>query len=196
VSDADIIDASHTALLVLDIQPVILEYVSEPDVLLERVARVIAIARRAGIQIGYVRIGFADSDYAEIPATNKVLAPVAGAVGAMHADSAETAVHDKVAPQRGDIVVRKTRVGAFSTTDLDRQLRDRGIDTLILAGITTSGVVLSTMRDAVDRDYAVYILADATADTETDVHELLTRKVFPTHAHVISIDGLSHLLRS
>jgi nicotinamidase-related amidase len=52
------------------------------------------------------------------------------------------------------------------------------------------------MRDAVDRDYAVYVLADATADTEADVHELLTRKVFPTHAHVISIDELPGLLRS
>jgi Isochorismatase family len=47
---------------------------------------------------------------------------------------------------------RKTRVGAMSTTDLDRQLRDRGIDTLVLAGISTSGVVLSTVVEATGRD--------------------------------------------
>jgi nicotinamidase-related amidase len=58
-----------------------------------------------------------------------------------------------VPPQPGDLVVRKTRVGAVSTADLDRQLRDRGIDTLVLAGISTSGVVLSTLIEAADRDY-------------------------------------------
>ena len=75
-------------------------------------------------------------------------------------------MHDRVAPRTGDIVVRKVRVGAFSTTDLDAQLRERGVDTLILAGISTSGVVLSTVRDASDRDYRVVVLADATADPE------------------------------
>ena len=63
----------------------------------------------------------------------------------LHEDDPATAIHDSLAPQPGDIVVRKTRVGAMSTTDLDRQLRDRGIDTLVLAGISTSGVVLSTL---------------------------------------------------
>jgi nicotinamidase-related amidase len=57
------------------------------------------------------------------------------------------------APAAGDIVVRKTRVGPFLTTDLDQQLRARRVDTLLLAGISTSGVVLSTVRDAHDRDY-------------------------------------------
>jgi nicotinamidase-related amidase len=103
-------------------------------------------------------------------------------------------VHEAVAPEPGDIVVRKTRVGAFSTTDLDHQLRSRGIDTLILAGISTSGVVLSTVRDGADRDYRMYVLEDATADFDAEVHELLVRKVFPRQADVISIADLSNLL--
>ena len=90
--------------------------------------------------------------------------------------------------------MRKTRVGAFSTTDLDQQLRDRGIDTLILAGISTSGVVLSTVRDAADRDYRVYVLEDASADPDPEVHDLLIRKIFPRQAYVISIAELSNLL--
>ena len=53
----------------------------------------------------------------------------------LHDEAPETAIHDAVAPEPGDLVVRKTRVGAFSTTDLDQQLRSRKIDTLILAGI-------------------------------------------------------------
>ena len=51
----------------------------------------------------------------------------------MHHEDPSTAIHDRLAPEPGDIVVRKTRVGAMSTTDLDRQLRDRGITTLVRA---------------------------------------------------------------
>jgi nicotinamidase-related amidase len=150
-------------------------------------------ARDRGVQVGYVRVGFADADLAAIPETNKSFSAIAGG-RQMHADDPATAVHEAVAPEPGDVIVRKTRVGAFSTTDLDRQLRDRGIDTLILAGISTSGVVLSTVRDGADRDYRVYVLEDATADQDLEVHDILMRKVFPRQAHVISIAELSNLL--
>jgi nicotinamidase-related amidase len=103
-------------------------------------------------------------------------------------------VHDAVAPEPGDLLVRKTRVGAFSTTDLDDQLRDREIDTLILAGISTSGVVLSTVRDAADRDYRVFVLADASADPRPGVHEFLTETIFPAQAQVITTADLDRLL--
>ena len=86
------------------------------------------------------------------------------------------------------------RVGAFSTTDLDAQLRGRGIDTLILAGISTSGVVLSTVRDASDRDYRVLVLADATADPDPGVHEFLIGRIFPRQADVITVGELEGLL--
>jgi nicotinamidase-related amidase len=103
-------------------------------------------------------------------------------------------VHGDIAPHPGDIVVRKTRVGAFSTTDLDRQLKERGIVTLLLAGITTSGVVLSTVRDAADRDYQLFVVADASADRDPDVHEFLVEKVFPMQAHVVRVADLDRLL--
>ena len=83
-------------------------------------------------------------------------------------------------------MVRKTRVGAFSTTDLDHRLRERGIHTLILAGISTSGVVLSTVREAADRDYELFVLADATADPNPDVHGFLLERIFPRQAEVIT----------
>jgi nicotinamidase-related amidase len=112
----------------------------------------------------------------------------------MHKDDQSTAVHDEVAPQEGDIVVRKTRIGAFSTTDLEEQLQANGITTLVLAGFTTSGVVLSTLRDAIDRDYGVFVLSDGSADSQADVHTMLTEKVFPTHAHVVTAEEFVALL--
>jgi nicotinamidase-related amidase len=123
-----------------------------------------------------------------------MLAPFVATGRAAHSESPATAVHDHLAPEPGDIIVRKTRVGAFSTTDLDTQLRDRNITTLILAGITTSGVVLSTLRDAHDRDYRVVVLADASADFDSDVHDFLIEKIFPREAQVITIAELPALL--
>jgi nicotinamidase-related amidase len=113
----------------------------------------------------------------------------------VHDEDPSTAIHDRLAPQPGDIVVRKTRVGAMSTTDLDRQLRDRGIDTLVMAGLSTSGVVLSTLIEAADRDYRLYVLSDGTDDPETETRDVLLGKVFPRRAQVIDTAGLRTLLQ-
>jgi nicotinamidase-related amidase len=194
VTDAlPVIDPGRTALLVMDYQAGILDRLTGADDLLDRAAETIAMVRGLGGQIGYVRVAFEDADFADVPATSMMGARVASAGRTFHNDSPATAIHDRIAPEPGDIVVRKTRVGAFSTTDLDQLLRDRGIDTLILAGLSTSGVVLSTVRDAHDRDYRVFVLADLTADPEPDVHEFLTGRIFPRQAYVITSADLTDL---
>jgi nicotinamidase-related amidase len=166
----------------------------KPDDLLARAADAIATARRAGAHVGYVRVAFEDADLAAIPPTSRMGQRVSTSAEAFHNDSPTTAVHDRVAPAPDDIVVRKTRVGAFSTTDLDARLREHDIDTVILAGISTSGVVLSTVRDASDRDYRVLVLADATADPDPEVHEFLIERIFPRQADVITVADLEELL--
>jgi nicotinamidase-related amidase len=188
------IDPRHTALLVMDYQAGIVGRISDADELLARVADAIAAVRSRGGQVGYVRVAFDDADIDAIPAHAAMAASVAAAGGGLHSDSPATAVHESVAPEPGDIVVRKTRVGAFSTTDLHDQLRERGVITLILAGISTSGVVLSTVRDAADRDYQVFVLADGSADPVPGVHEFLTEKIFPRQARVITVAELKELL--
>lgn len=180
----------------MDYQNGIVGMLDEPDELLSNAADAIATVRRAGAHVGYVRVAFEDTDLEAIPPTSTMGARVGASADAFRNDSRETAVHERVAPQNGDIVVRKVRVGAFSTTDLDAQLRARGVDTLILAGISTSGVVLSTMRDASDRDYRVLVIADATADREFDVHQFLIERIFPRQADVITTAQLEDLLSS
>ena len=191
---APAIDARHAALLVMDYQNAIIGRLGEAGALLARVAEAIAIVRQHGGQVGYVRVGFDDADFEAIPAHSRFAGLVARTGRGFHSDSPATAVHESVAPEPGDIIVRKTRVGAFSTTDLDEQLRKHGIDTLILAGISTSGVVLSTVRDASDRDYRVFVLADASADRDREVHDFLTGKIFPAQAHVLTVAELDILL--
>ena len=83
----------------------------------------------------------------------------------------------------------------MSTTDLDRQLRDRGIDTLVLTGLSTSGVVLSTVIEAADRDYRLYVLSDGTEDPDADTRDVLLKRVFPRRAQVIESAALRALLR-
>jgi nicotinamidase-related amidase len=188
------IDPQRTALLVMDYQPGIVGRLSEPEAILARAADAIAVARARGVQVGYVRVAFEEADLEAMPATSSMGARVASSGRAMHADSPTTAIHDAVAPEPGDIVVRKVRVGAFSTTDLDEQLRARGVDTLVLAGISTSGVVLSTVRDGADRDYRLIVLADACADFEADVHAFLTDRILPRQAEVITVAELEERL--
>ncbi len=187
------LSAGQTALLVMDYQEGILGRVPDAKAALSRTAAAIEAVRRAGGHIGYVRVAFDDADFQAIPARNKMASRVAAGGSTFHADSPATAIHDEIAPRPGDIVVRKTRVGAFSTTDLERRLRERGVTTLILAGLSTSGVVLSTVREAADRDYELFVLADATADPEPDVHQFLIERIFPRQADVISVADLDAL---
>ena len=78
-------------------------------------------------------------------------------------------------------------MSAFSGSDLDVVLRSLGVDSLVLSGIATSGVVLSTLRQAADLDYRLTVLTDGCTDRDPEVHRVLTEKVFPRQADVIRI---------
>ena len=78
-----------------------------------------------------------------------------------------------------------SRVGAFATTDLESILRAQQVTSLVLLGIATSGVVLSTVRWAADADYELVVLEDGCADADEEVHRVLMHKVFPRQATVV-----------
>jgi nicotinamidase-related amidase len=161
--------------------------VPEADQLLERARAAIDLVREWGGQVGYVRVAFEDEDF-DFPESSRMGALVRDSGGALHADSPTTAIDERVAPAAGDVV------GAFSTTDLHDQLQDLGVDTLVLAGISTSGVVLSTVIEAHDLDYRVFVLADGCADTDPEVHTFLLERIFPRRAAVITLAELRALL--
>jgi nicotinamidase-related amidase len=186
------IDPTRTALLVMDYQNGIMGRVSDGDGLLTAARETIELVRGRGGEIGYVRVGFADGEAPTGAMGSRIGAEAARTT--FHADAPATQIHDDIAPQDGDIVVRKIRVGPFLTTDLDAQLRGRGLDTLLLAGISTSGVVLSTVRDGHDRDYRLIVISDLCADPEPDVHEFLVRRIFPRQAEVIDRAALGDRL--
>lgn len=190
----DKLDPQRTALLLMDYQAGIVERIDDPDDLIARAQKALAAARAAGATVGYVRVAFTDADLAAMPDGAPMARVKAMPPGSMDADAPSTQIDERVAPRDGDIVVRKTRVGAFGTTDLDEQLRARGVDTLVLAGISTSGVTISTLIEAHDRDYRLLVLADATADPDTELHASLIEGFFPKRAEMIEVGDLEVLL--
>ena len=94
--------------------------------------------------------------------------------------------HPAMTPAEGDVVVTKRRVSAFAGSDLEVLLRANEIRHLVLCGIATSGVVLSTIREAADRDYRLTVLSDLCVDADPEVHRVLLGKVFPRQAKVMT----------
>ncbi len=85
------------------------------------------------------------------------------------------------------VTVTKHNPGAFFGTDLDLQLRRRGIDTIILSGLTTSNGVYATALDAFQHGYHLYIVEDATSDRDPDLHHLFFDKLYPKLGTVVTL---------
>lgn len=187
------VDPRRAALLLMDFQQGPLAPIPDVAILLSRVGQARAAAASAGVEVIHVRVALTSEQRAAVPASNKAFAAIA-ARAYLGTDSSEAAFHPAAVPEPGEHVVTKIRVGALSTTGLDGCLRQRGIDTLILAGVHTSGVVLSTVRDAADRDYRLLVLADCVADPTPEVHETLMTGVFPRQADIVDTDTLRALL--
>ena len=180
----------RTALLLMDYQPPMIGSVPKGDEVVDRASAVADRARAAGVPVIHVRLAFQLADHAAVPDRNKLFFGMAGA-GFFLDGSPETDIDPRLKPAGDEIVVTKTRVGAFSTTDLITHLRAKSVETLILGGISTSGVVLSTVRDAADRDFGLYVLSDCCADGDANVHRVLLETVFPMQATVLSSAELS-----
>ncbi len=178
-------DIPTTALLVMDVQEGILRNYPESAEFLAGTASAIRHARAVGTRVIYVVVGFREGT-PEVSADNRMFASVRQR---MEGTTPEEwmRVDPAVAPQSGEITVVKRRVSAFTGSDLEVVLRAQRIGHLVLTGIATSGVVLSTLREAADRDYRITVLADCCADADPEVHRVLTEKVFPRQAEVLNV---------
>ena len=187
------IDPETSALLVMDFQTAVVEMVpADKDILVARTADLIERARKAGMRVIYVVVGFR-AGYPEVSPRNQSFGPIRES-GRFAEGSAGTEVHPAVAPAPGEVVVTKHRVSAFAGTDLDMVLRANGIETLVLAGIATSGVVLSTIRHAADADYKLVVVEDCCADRDAEVHRVLTEKVFVRQAAIVKAEAVVEML--
>jgi nicotinamidase-related amidase len=176
----------NTALLVMDMQAGIVAMLPDSAQILGTVVKAIAHAREKKIPVIYVVVGFRQGA-PEININNKGFAAAKERFANVNMDEFMT-VHPALAPQAGELTVVKRRVCAFTGSDLEVVLRTFNIQHLVLTGIATSGVVLSTVREASDKDYLLTVLADGCADGDEEVHRVLTTKVFPRQADVITVE--------
>lgn len=174
---------ANTALLLMDVQQAIVGRVTD-DTYLPRVARALDAARTAGLPVIHVVVGFRPG-YPEISPRNKAFSALPPG---LDGDVPGTRIAPELTPADGEIVVTKKRVSAFAGSDLDMVLRARDIDGLVLTGIATGGVVLSTLRQAADLDFTLTVLEDGCFDPDPEVHRVLTEKLFPRQAEVLTID--------
>ena len=175
-----------SALLIMDMQNSIVGRLADSRQLIVHVKKAIAHAREKKLPVVYVVVGFRPGA-PEISANNKSFVSYKTMLFSGNTDEM-IKIHQDLAPLPEEITVIKRRVSAFTGSDLDVVLRSLEVQHLVLTGISTSGVVLSTVRESADKDFGLTVLSDCCADNDDEVHRVLMEKVFPRQAAVISLD--------
>ncbi len=188
------IDRNRTALIIMDYQNEIVAMLprEQQETLLHTTSRLLESVRQAGLPVIYVVVSFREG-YPEVSPRNKQFGAVKEAKRLIEGKTGAE-IHPGVAPKAGEVVVTKRRVGAFPNTELKTILKAKGIDALILLGISTSGCVLSTVRWAADEDYELFVVSDGCGDPDQEVHRVLMEKVFPRQATVATARELISVL--
>ena len=173
-----------TAVLSLDFQAGILGMVPGSEKAIPAAKKALDFARENKVRIIHIGLGFLEG-HPEIPTNlNSRFARVRDnnlfVMGTPTAD-----FHPDIL-KSGEQIIYKQRVSAFSENRLDMVLRALGITHLILFGISTSGITLSTLRRASDLDYVCTVIKDACFDQDEEVHRVLTEKVFTMQATVLT----------
>jgi nicotinamidase-related amidase len=183
----ELVDPAHSALVVVDMQRDFCQTggafdrlgvdISMYPPVIPRIAKLLAGARDAGVQIIYIQMTVLPGRKSESPAQIRFnlrmhLAEAGGeALGYTADGSPGQEILPELAPADGDLVVKKYRSSAFWGTNLDMLLRSNGIKSLLVTGCTTEGCVESTARDALFNDYYVVVVEDCVASDDPAQHE-------------------------
>ncbi|MGC0363938.1 nicotinamidase-related amidase [Rhodococcus sp. 27YEA15] len=172
-----------TALLLMDLQLSHLAHV--PDTYLPHAAHALRAARKAGIPVIHVALQLR-SGHTDVHPRNKIFGSLPTHL--FTNDDPGAAFHPDVAPQEGELVVFKNRISAFAGNDLRQILHAQDLTHLVLAGVATGGIVLSTVLQAADLDYEITVLSDACADRNPNLHETLLNDVFTRRGRVVTTE--------
>jgi maleamate amidohydrolase len=148
---------------------------------LENIGALASECRARGVPVIHARTVFASPDELGVGWATKVPAMIALAPG-----SDAAAFDPRVAPRAGELVIEKRRASAFFGTELGTELEDRGIRTIVVVGLTTSGCVRATAVDAASNDFKAVVLDDCVADRTTSSHEVSLSDLDSRYADVMS----------
>lgn len=188
------LDPKRTALLLQDLQNELLKG-ERPVVplsgaeLIANCQKLLAKARETGMAVIHVKVN-RRADQRDVP--RPPLGAPAGAAGgpSLLEGSQGAEVVSELAPRPEDVVVTKHTTSPFNTTDIEVYLRRFGIDTLILTGYSTTGVVEGSLRDARDKDYDCVVVRDCCAAGTVQEHDTCMDIIFPRMAWVADSDAV------
>ncbi|MCA1223766.1 cysteine hydrolase family protein, partial [Streptomyces sp. 8L] len=150
-------------------------------------------ARAAGIPVIHVALRLRHG-HTDAHPRNKIFGALPSHL--FTADDPGAAIHPDVAPADGEIVVYKNRVSAFAGNNLQQILTAQDIDHLVLAGIATGGIVLSTALQAFDLDYRITVLSDACADPSPALHDSLITDILAKRGEIATTDAWRESLKA
>jgi nicotinamidase-related amidase len=143
------------------------------------IARLLAVWRERGWPVVYLMLGSDHRDLRDFPprlrAAIRLLEERGGVEDMFWSGNPAYEVRRELAPKDGELIVQKQTFGAFNSVDLEPILRERGIDSIVVTGISTNCCVETTARDAADRGFAVAIVDEATADYDEQAHDASLR---------------------
>ena len=191
-----VLDKATTALLIADFYAEMMN--SIPHAIdrgvVEKTRALQQAARDSGIMVCYSATVFRPG-YPEISDRNKTFSQRKASGQPAVSDPIQV-IHEAVRPIEGEVVAGKHRVNAMFGTDLEMSLRANNIETLVMLGYATSGVVLSTTRYASDADFRLIIVEDCCSDQDPEVHDFLTQRIFPRQADVVQSADVIQALSS
>jgi nicotinamidase-related amidase len=168
------LDPKKTALVLIDLQNAIVGMNTAPHTaaqVVENSKKLAEIFRAHGAPVVYVRVDL--NDFMKLP------------VDKPHnmGDTPPPAIASEITPsagfQPGDILITKRHWGAFADTDLEQQLKNRGVDTVVLTGISTNSGVESTARQGTGLGFAFVLVEDACAGQDAEQHRFAFENTFP-----------------
>lgn len=182
------IDRATSALMVMDcVQGIVATLPAEEQQrLLGNAGAALAAARQARLPVIHVGIHFRPG-YPEVSSRNFFYTAVKDA-SRLGQGATDAAFCEAVRPLDGEAVVTKKRMSAFTGSDLELLLRSRGIQTLVLAGVSSLGVIESTARAAFDMDYRLIVLGDCCADRNSQAHQIAVQWLLPRIAKVATLE--------
>lgn len=179
--------SQNSALLVMDLQAAIVGRLENGQAFVSNVVKAIEKARAKGLPVIFVRVGFR-KDAPEISSLNKSFSVSKTQLMGVDPEVFMKFVPE-IEPHEEDILVTKRRISAFAGSDLEVVLRGLDVRHLVLTGVSTSGVMLSTVREAADKDFQLTVISDCCTDFDPEVHRVLTEKVFPRQAEVVALEN-------
>lgn len=178
------LDPATTALVLIDLQKGIVGNETTPhssSTVVANAARIADAFRASGGTVVLVHVGFLHEKERLAQPTDEAAMGGKPAPGWME-------LVPEVGPKDGDVVILKRQWGAFYGTDLELQLRRRGIDTIVLGGIATNFGVESTARDAWERGFAIVFAEDAASSRSAEAHAFSFKNIFPRLGRVRSTE--------